>query len=208
MENNVSVKLIDITSTKAYNKFILYALLSMFGGVILLTIGLTALFYVPMPVSFIIPFMAGVFIFVIFMFVGRIILRWNPVAFQEQQRWKNFKRFITDFSAIKQAPITLLPIWEHYFVYAVVLGVAQKFLKNIVNLASERNTVLVMPIWYKSMGAGSTTMSSFADSMANFESFTSNFTSMMNSFSTSAATGGGFSGGGGGGGGGGSSGAG
>jgi uncharacterized membrane protein len=201
-EKILSAQLIDPDSTKAYHKFILYALISIFGGVAMLAIGLSALFTVPFPVSFIIPFMAGVFVFVIFMFIGRVILRWSPLAYEEQKRWLNFKRFITDFSAIQQAPISLLPIWEHYFVYAVVLGVAQKFLKNITNLAAERQTALVLPVWYSSALAGPAKLSSFAQSMSNFESFTSNFTSMMNSFSTSVATGGGFSGGGGGGGGG------
>jgi uncharacterized membrane protein YgcG len=82
-------------------------------------------------------------------------------------------------------------------------------LKHISSLALKLNQPLVSPVWYIAAShPNSVNISTFAESMSNFETFTSNFTSMMNSFSTSASTGGGFSGGGGGGGGGGSSGAG
>jgi hypothetical protein len=206
-EKTLGTRLIDPISSTAYNKFLLYILPAIVVGEIMLGIGLAALLGVPGPVSVVIPFMSGVFIFIIFLFAGRSILRWSAPAYQEQKRWQNFRRFLTDFSAIKQAPITLLPIWEHYFVYAVVLGVAQKFLKNITNLALEQKTAIVLPVWYVAAG-GTKSITSFAESISHFESFASNFTGMMNSFSTSVATGGGFSGGGGGGGGGGSSGAG
>lgn len=200
-EKILNIRLIDQTSTTAYNKYVLYVLFSIFVGEILLGIGTTALFGIPGPVTFIVPLMSGVFVFIIFLFVGRSILRWSAPAYEEQKRWQNFRKFLTDFSAIKQAPITLLPIWEHYFVYAVVLGVAQKFLKNITNLAIEQKTAIVMPVWFATTSAP-ISIASFSESMSSFESFTSNFTSMMNSFSNSVATGGGFSGGGGGGGGG------
>jgi uncharacterized membrane protein len=199
--------LLDPASTKAYNNYILWLIPSVLLGPLLLGIGLSAI-GIPRPLNFVLPFLAAIFIFIMFIFIGRVILRWTPSAYTEQKRWLNFKKFITDFSAIEQAPITLLPVWEQYFVYAVALGVAQKFLKNIMNLATKSETQLVLPVWYIAVAAEPTGIASFASSMSNFESFTSNFTSMMSSFSTSAAVGGGFSGGGGGGGGGGGSGAG
>jgi len=206
-EKTLSIKLLDPDSQTAYNKYILFILFSILIGDVLLGIGLSALFRIPEPPAFIIPIISGIFVFIIFVFVGRSILRWSAPAYQEQKKWQNFRRFLSDFSAIQQAPITLLPIWEQYFVYAVVLGVAQKFLKNIINLAQEQQTSLILPLWYIS-SSGPQSIKTFAESMSSFESFSSNFTGMMNSFSSSVATGGGFSGGGGGGGGGGSSGAG
>ena len=201
--------LLDPKSSKFYNIFIICILPSILLGAILVGSGLSALIGGPNPPFFAIPFAFGIIMFITLIFVGKIILRWSPQAYLEQQRWRNFKKFLTDFSAIEQAPITLLPIWEHYFVYAVALGVAQKFLKNLTALALKHNQPLIMPVWYIAASqTGPTNVASFAESMSNFEAFTSNFTSMMNSFSTSAATGGGFSGGGGGGGGGGGSGAG
>lgn len=205
-EKILGTKLLDPLSSIAYNKYTLYTLCSIFIGVILFGFGLTTIFSAS-PASFIIPIISGVLMLIVFIFSGRVILRWDAPSYQEQKRWQNFRRFLTDFSAIKQAPISLLPIWEYYFVYAVVLGVAQRFLKNLTNLAMEQKTTLILPLWYIS-ASGPKSITTFAESIAHFESFTSNFSSMMNSFSSSVATGGGFSGGGGGGGGGGSSGAG
>jgi len=207
-QKELNTALLDPKSSKAYNVYILYLLPAVILGPLMLGNGLGALFTIPNPVTFILPFILAIIFFIIFIFLGRSILRWSAPAYQEQKRWLNFRKFIIDFSAIEQAPITLLPIWEHFFVYAVVLGVAQKFLKNITNLATKQGTPLVLPIWYIPITTKPVGLASFAESMGHFESFTSNFTGMMNSFSTSAAVGGGFSGGGGGGGGGGASGAG
>ncbi|MBS4016307.1 MAG: DUF2207 domain-containing protein [Candidatus Latescibacteria bacterium] len=208
-QQTLGTDLVDPVSVKAYHRYILFSLVSILLGIAGLGSGLTALLGVSDLAFFALPFAAGMVLFVILIFVGKIILRWSQPAYLEQKRWLNFKKFLTDFSAIEQAPIKLLPIWEHYFVYAVALGVAQKFLKNITDLALKHNQPLTLPVWYAAASkTAPADMASFAQNMANFEAFTSNFTNMMNSFSSSAASGGGFSGGGGGGGGGGSSGAG
>ncbi|MCX8014464.1 MAG: DUF2207 domain-containing protein [candidate division WOR-3 bacterium] len=204
-EDTLGAPLIDAESNRAYNKFLLLVLGIIVVGSILLSLGLSAILGGP---AFIVAMLVAVIFYIVFVLVGRSILRWSDVARQEQQRWLNFRRFLTDFSAIKRAPIALLPIWEHYFVYAVVLIVAHKFLIDVINLATEQNMPIVLPFWYSSTTFGGQSMASFAKSISHFESFVKNFDSMLDSFSSSAATGGGFSGGGGGGGGGGSSGAG
>ncbi|HTW91468.1 MAG TPA: DUF2207 domain-containing protein [bacterium] len=145
----------------------------------------------------------------VYLLAGRVILRWDPTAYLEHKRWQNFKKFLKDFSAIEQAPVNLLAIWEYYYVYAVALGVAEEFLKHVTRLAEQRGTGLALPLWYigaSGMPGGS--LASLSDGFAGFGAFASNMSSMMTSFSTASTTGGGFSGGGGGGGGGGSSGAG
>jgi uncharacterized membrane protein len=147
--------------------------------------------------------------FIVFAGFGRVILRWDPAAYLEHKRWKNFRKFLRDFSAIEQAPVSLLGIWEQYYVYAVVLGVAEEFLKNVGRLAEARGAGLALPVWYvAAAGAHGPSVASFTESMSGFQSFAGNVNSMMQSFSTASSSGGGFSGGGGGGGGGGSSGAG
>jgi uncharacterized membrane protein len=139
---------------------------------------------------------------------GRSILRWSEPAYLEHRRWKAFRRFLVEFSAIEQAPVSLLPIWEQYYVFAVALGVAKQFLANVTRLAAERGAAMVVPAWYAAAGSGQAGMAALSDSMAGFASFAGNFSGMVSSFSSSTTSGGGFSGGGGGGGGGGSSGAG
>jgi len=145
----------------------------------------------------------------VYFLTGRVIFRWDPIVYLEHKRWQNFRKFLKDFSAIEQAPVNLLAIWEEYYVYAVTLGVATEFLKHVTRLSEQRGTGLVLPVWYigaSGMPGGS--LASLSQGLGGFGAFASNMSSMMSSFSTASATGGGFSGGGGGGGGGGSSGAG
>jgi uncharacterized membrane protein len=161
------------------------------------------------PVRLIVTAVLAGLVFVVFMLLGRTILRWTETAYLEHRRWKNFRKFLQDFSAIEQAPVGLLAIWEQYYVYAVALGVATEFLKHVTRLAEQRGTSLALPVWYvgaSGMHGGS--LASLSQGLSGFDAFASNMSGMMSSFSTASASGGGFSGGGGGGGGGGSSGAG
>ncbi|MGQ0569505.1 MAG: DUF2207 family protein [Armatimonadota bacterium] len=41
------------------------------------------------------------------------------------------RRFLTDFSHLKDAPPPAIAIWEHYIPYGVTLGVAQEVLRRI-----------------------------------------------------------------------------
>jgi len=202
------IPLVDPDSRRAYLRFLLYAWLSILAGMACLAGGLGRFIGGgqpgPIGLAAILGFVPGV----VFTLVGRAINRWNPTALLEHKRWLSFRRFLQDFSAIRQAPVQLLAIWEQYYVYATVLGVAREFLKHVGRLALERGVALPLPIWYHAGAGGSADMAALGTGLAGFESFASNFSGMMSSFSTSAATGGGFSGGGGGGGGGGSSGAG
>jgi uncharacterized membrane protein len=122
----------------------------------------------------------------------------------EHERWTAFKRFMTDFSAMKDAGVSLLPLWEHYLVYAAALGVAEKLLKNLELVAHEYGTVVPAAVWFHSAagagigGAAGAAFESVGASIANLQALSS-------ALSTTTSSGGGFSGGGGGGGGGGGS---
>ncbi len=199
--------LLDPKSVQANNTYFRGILLTIGFGAFLFGIGLSG-FFGGTPAPFILPVPLVVISVLISYLLGKSILRWSAPAYLEQRRWLNFRRFLTDFSAIAKAPITLLAIWEGYYVYSVVLGVAKKFLKNVSRLATERNTAILLPVWYKATAASPANLTSLAEGLGNFESFAHNFTNMMESFSTGTSSGGGFSGGGGGGGGGGASGAG
>jgi uncharacterized membrane protein len=137
--------------------------------------------------------------------IGMIpILRKTTQATLEIKKWEAFKRFITDFSAMKDAPAILLHIWDEYLVYAIVLDVAKKLLKNLEILAKEQNLKFATVTWYT--GAGMTGMPSGVMSPESFSSIVSNLSNMVSALSSSSSVGGGFSGGSGGGGGGGGSG--
>jgi uncharacterized membrane protein len=114
------------------------------------------------------------------------------------KRWMSLKRFLNDFSLIKERPPESMILWEKYLVYAVSLGVAdkvQKAMKMIIPTNQQaRSGIFIGYVNYHALNMGH-----FVSSVNNFSS----------SFATASGTsGGGFSGGGGGGGGGGGVGAG
>lgn len=127
--------------------------------------------------------------------------RRSPEAAREYQRWDAFKRFMTDFSAMREAGPELLPLWERYLVYAVSLGVAEKLIHNLALMAQEYDYALSSPEWYQSASG----QKLGTESMAGMTSVVQNLQNLTSALSSSTSSGGGFSGGGGGGGGGGSS---
>ena len=208
-ETELKGPLLDEQASRAYTRFSLLTTGVLVLGGFLVYLALRRVAGNAGPLPIILPAGVGVVELIVFLGVGRSILRWQPYGLLEHLRWQRFKKFLEDFSAIEQAPVQLLAIWEHYYVYATVLGVAKEFLKNVTRLAEQRGLAVPVPAWY--IGAGgfqAASVGSMGDALAGFQSFASNMSSMMSSFSTSTSSGGGFSGGGGGGGGGGSSGAG
>lgn len=57
--------------------------------------------------------------------------RWTPEGRLFSRKWDNFRKYLTDFSALEEHPPESIKIWDFYMVYAVTLGVADKALKNM-----------------------------------------------------------------------------
>ena len=55
--------------------------------------------------------------------------RYSRQGQEDYLKWKAFRKFLTDFSAMDQHEIPSLAIWEHYLVYAVPLGVAREVIR-------------------------------------------------------------------------------
>lgn len=53
-------------------------------------------------------------------------------------RWEAFKKFLVDYSNLEEAKLASIKLWEHYFVYAVALGVAQKVAKGYEKIMAEK----------------------------------------------------------------------
>lgn len=136
------------------------------------------------------------------------LARWTPEAALEEKRWKAYKKFISDFSAMKDAGPGLLEIWEQHLVYATALGVADKLLSNLDLVAKEFNAGVPAALWYHAYGAGSGRGPGGTASLQSMGASFANLANLSSALSTTTSSGGGFSGGGGGGGGGGASGAG
>ena len=52
----------------------------------------------------------------------------------QYRKWKAFKRFIKDFSRIKDATIPSVAVWEKYLVYSIPLGIAKEVAKHFPNI--------------------------------------------------------------------------
>ena len=180
-------RLDDPQSEAARNRFLMHLLI--IGGIGSLVTLPVSLFTV-LPVSAVLGVIAAF-----------SLSRRSPEAAREYQRWDAFKRFMTDFSAMREAGPELLPLWERYLVYAVSLGVAEKLILNLALLAQEYDADLSHPSWYDS-GSGEAFS---AASLSGMKTFVQNLQNLPSALSSSTSSGGGFSGGGGGGGGGGSS---
>ncbi len=129
--------------------------------------------------------------------VGLVALRNRSQAgADELARAEALKRYLEDFSNLKEAPAGHLILWERFLVFAVAFGVAGKLLAG---LAARLPTVVNDPsygIWYA--GAGARRFDGIDRIPAEFGSAAASAMTPSKS-----GSGGGFSGGGGGGGGGG-----
>ena len=51
--------------------------------------------------------------------------------------WSAFKKFLLDFSNLKEAEVPSLVIWEHYLVYATSLGIAEEVIDQLPKVFTE-----------------------------------------------------------------------
>lgn len=108
----------------------------------------------------------------------------------QKEMWKGLKKYMEDFSLLKEREVPELVIWEKYLVYATVFGISEKVLKQLkivyptIDQTDMLNTSAYMYFMYHS----------------NFNTdFSSAITSSIASatYSSGSGSGGGFSGGGG-----------
>ncbi len=132
--------------------------------------------------------------------------RRTPEAALEVKRWAAFRRFMEDFSALREAGPNVLALWESYLVYATALGVAAKLLENLKLVASDMGQTAPSPAWFRSAsGRGAGLSPAGFGALEGLSRSFENFQNLSRALSSSSSSGGGFSGGGGGGGGGGGS---
>ncbi len=84
-------------------------------------------------------------IFIILIILGFILM---PYTFSRKRaslerekaisRWGAFRKFLVDYSNLEEAKLASIELWEHYFVYAVALGVAEKVAKGYKKIMSEK----------------------------------------------------------------------
>ncbi len=70
----------------------------------------------------------GVFI------MSGMITRRSQQAVNENARWKSLRRYLRDFSNLKECPSKSVVLWEYFVVYAVVLGVAKNTFRQLASV--------------------------------------------------------------------------
>ena len=119
----------------------------------------------------------------------------------EAERWDAFRRYLTDFPRLQEAPPTTLALWESFLVYGIAFGIAERVLQGAhllmpQELHDQSSIYWITPVGGGNLGNGPTALA-IADLSSGFGS------ALTPPSSSSSGFGGGFSGGGGGGSGGG-----
>ena len=166
-------------------------------GAIFLLLALGILFRVQWFIFIPLLFVAGFSGFGVIVYSALIRKKTQP-GINEYTKWSAFKRFLLHFSNMKDYEIPSIVVWEHYLVYAISLGVAEKVISKLKIILTNQDMSLRNSTYLYFMTDRSGRLNS-----SMFNSFDRVFSSAFVSTGSSTGSGGGFSSGGGGGGGGG-----
>ena len=53
-----------------------------------------------------------------------------PASEEEAERWDAFRRYLSDFPRLQEAPPATLELWERYLVYGITFGIAERVLQG------------------------------------------------------------------------------
>lgn len=68
---------------------------------------------------------------IVFVLPNTVLGQWTPEGKEFYDKWKNFERYIKDYSLIKEYPPASVQVWGKYLVYATALGCADEVSKNM-----------------------------------------------------------------------------
>ena len=126
---------------------------------------------------------------------ARLWRRRTKAGQTEAERWDAFRRYLTDFPRLQEAPPATLELWERFLVYGIAFGIAERVLQGAQlhmpqELHDQSSIYWITP--YGDLGSGATSL--------GIGDLSAGFGSALTPPSSSSGSGGGFSGGGGGGG--------
>jgi uncharacterized membrane protein len=128
--------------------------------------------------------------------------RWRPEKLLNARRWQAYRNFLADFSQMESAPAEHFKMWDYHFVYAAALGVAERYLRNLRQVAQRRPEVVAVPRWVpgQSLGQAGSVMAS-GDMLQQISQMTGglaqiarNLESLERALKPSGGSGGGFGG--------------
>lgn len=144
----------------------------------------------PMLAMFVLSFYAlfawGLYMLAIALFVSPLVLlfaapkiRYTEYGADQLAKWKAFRRFLLHFSRLDHSTVPSLVVWEHYLVYAVVLGVAKQVIDQLA---------LVFPRLYQESTISQTSWSALrATQRATLFNSMNTMTSSLNTAVSSAS---------------------
>ena len=182
-------KLYDKETIKKYEKYVGY-------GVAFIIL---AVFSIPLMILDIIPaIICSIYCF-------KVASKYNTLTQKgtdEKEEWKGLKKYMEDFSLMKEKEVPELILWEKYLVYATAFGISDKVLKQLKVIYPQ----MLDEDYMRSNGYSYLYWMHYGNISNNFiHSINTSVSSTYNSvnYSSGSGSGGGFSGGGGFGGGGG-----
>ena len=107
----------------------------------------------------------------------------------EKEKWKGLKKYMEEFSLLKEKEVPEIILWEKFLVYATVFGISDKVLKQLKIVYPDLDNMIqdgTYPYMYLMINT---------DFSHSFVSVVSS--SMSSAYSSATGGGGGFSGGGG-----------
>ena len=106
-----------------------YAIFAFFSiGIIAFFAEMNALTFIPVAIAFITALVANAVMLGIMS--GKVnILTQKGV--DEKEQWKAFKKYMEEFSLLKEKEIPSLVLWEKYLVFATAFGISEKVLKQL-----------------------------------------------------------------------------
>jgi uncharacterized membrane protein len=88
--------------------------------------------------SFFALFLWGLYMLAIALFLSPLVLAfasprqgYTEYGADQLAKWKAFRRFLLHFSRLDRSSVPSISVWEHYLVYAVVLGVAKQVIDQL-----------------------------------------------------------------------------
>ncbi|MCG2761807.1 MAG: DUF2207 domain-containing protein, partial [Candidatus Atribacteria bacterium] len=73
---------------------------------------------------------------------GALIRKKTQTGINEYTKWRAFKQFLLHFSNMQDYEIPSIVVWEHYLVYAISLGVADKVISKLKLVLSNQDISL------------------------------------------------------------------
>lgn len=126
-------------------------------------------------------------------------------GFEEHKQWKSLKKYMEDYSLLKEKLAPDIILWEKYLVYATAFGISEKVVEQLKVVHPEMFEQNINNVncayWYimNSPDIGTKGFSNFSNGLEKaYRSATNAYSAAHSSSSSGSGGGGGFSGGGGG----------